>query len=50
MSAVTSDEEMGKSPVVLTDDELRDAAELSTPKKDDDNSVSKKKKMLKKLL
>lgn len=49
MSAVTSDEEMGKSPVVLTDDELRDAAELSTPKKDDDNSESKK-KMLKKLL
>ncbi|RFD76290.1 two-component system response regulator [Gardnerella vaginalis] len=42
MSAVTSDEEMGKSPVVLTDDELRDAAELSTPKKDDDNSESKK--------
>lgn len=42
MSAVTSDEEMGKSPVVLTDDELRDAAELSSPKKDDDNSESKK--------
>lgn len=42
MSAVTSDEEMGKSPVVLTDDELRDAAELSSPKKDDDNSESRK--------
>ena len=42
MSAVTSDEEMGKSPVVLTDDELRDAAELSSSKKDDDNSENKK--------
>lgn len=49
MSAVTSDEEMGKSPVVLTDDELRDAAELSTPKKTM-ITVKAKKKMLKKLL